>query len=82
MGPMFCQKKKKKKRENRMPLGALTALCLYAKTLRKSLNQETQKVWMDIFTPDFLEISEYLQELLKTSNHVNPLRCIRGNSSQ
>lgn len=38
------EKKRKKERENRMPLWALTALCLYAKTLRKSLNQETKSL--------------------------------------
>lgn len=52
LGPMSCQKK-----ENRMPLGGLTALCLYAKTLHNTLNHVTQKVWMDTFTPHFLGIS-------------------------
>lgn len=51
LGPMSCQKK------NRMPLGGLTALCLYAKTLCYTLNHVTQKVWMDTFTPNFLGIS-------------------------
>lgn len=48
LGPMSCQKK-----ENRMPLGGLTALCLYAKTLHNTLNHVTQKVWMDTHTTLF-----------------------------